>query len=560
MQAAGVAAGHPSGWSPELYDPIRIASLDGKLLVFEGYHRLALASFCKVQILECRAHYGFTVEEFLALARRSNLKTRPQEPLEEAAIYAAELEGGATAESISARYDRRPTAYYHRRAALHHLCEELKVSVRDRHLKVEYGEVIGKLAKAGASRTFQIYLRDLAWKSKVRVEVFRGLGEALLSRSSGGSGSTGSLFNLAGDGAVEAAQAELKRVTGTLELRSLWNDVRVSGGKVLRRLRRLESLEPVEVKQGIELARLEIAKIDQTFGVALSSSAEEMIADALTGVGTVEVVARPLVRWEGDKTWLLPTLVPMVQRALKSGGRLIEPFAGGACLTLAVGPERGVLVDCIPEVLDLHDAARDWSGALAEELVRLVQKGEDERHYHMVRDTDWLIYNCVEIGARLVYLNKLALGGVWRVNREGRSLVPFVGRKDEDLWPVESDFEAAATALRSVECRHEHGALTIRSAEKNDVIFADPPVPGWEYGRFDPRFELDAEALAGDLKAARKRGVIVVVSTVWNKQSERLYGGWTEMKKVGRPRGIARGKEEALYAGGISFEDAAGLW
>jgi Site-specific DNA methylase len=60
--------------------------------------------------------------------------------------------------------------------------------------------------------------------------------------------------------------------------------------------------------------------------------------------------AKPPLKWAGGKRWLVPHLLPMWQRHIHR--RLVEPLCGGLAVTLGLMPEKALLNDINPHVIN----------------------------------------------------------------------------------------------------------------------------------------------------------------------------------------------------------------
>ena len=546
MRAEGKRRGRADGWDPALYDPIKVWAPQGglNLYVFEGFHRTALAVACGQQFIESRVHYGYEEDEITALARRSNTKFRPQEPLEEAAIFAADRESGMTWNEISTAYDRRIPSYYERRASLAYLDPQIKAAVRSKQLRVEYAEVIGALAQKGASVTLQLYLRDLAWTGKMRVEVFRALGAALARPTS--NGSVLPLFNLKMDDAVQAAQEAAGKAAALLVCRDAWGGVARAGQTLLRLLRRQKGDPEAEgideVVDAIAVARTAVMVLNGELGDTgggdegdNGSTVGAVAAAILEREGEVATAARPLMKWVGGKTWLLPTLAPRIRVMLEARGdraRLIEPFAGGAALTLSVGPPRGILSDIEHDPTLVYWACRSDPDRLHDLVEAYRARGEGKEEYFIIRAEE--PEDPFERAARLIYLVRLGWHGLYRTNRKGKFNVPYGDSGGKAEWPTTADYAAAARALAGVEVVCSDAIDLISAAGSTDVIYADPPFEGAFDGYSGGHGPVDHDRLATELHVAVERGASVIVSQPGGDATRRRYGGWCEVIDLSR--------------------------
>ena len=79
----------------------------------------------------------------------------------------------------------------------------------------------------------------------------------------------------------------------------------------------------------------------------------------------------PLIKMPGSKRWLVPALIDGVAKHLhRTDGKLVEPFAGSAAVSLALGARDCSLVvsDLSAELTAIHVACRDSPTALHEKL------------------------------------------------------------------------------------------------------------------------------------------------------------------------------------------------
>src|SRR5260221_6600274 len=58
----------------------------------------------------------------------------------------------------------------------------------------------------------------------------------------------------------------------------------------------------------------------------------------------------PPLKWAGGKRWLVPTLEPIWKP--HAHRRLVEPFCGGLAVTLGLLPERALLYDINPHLVN----------------------------------------------------------------------------------------------------------------------------------------------------------------------------------------------------------------
>lgn len=230
---------------------------------------------------------------------------------------------------------------------------------------------------------------------------------------------------------------------------------------------------------------------------------------------------RPFMKWAGGKQWLAPAapwLFPMT-----SGARYFEPFLGGASMFFALEPERAVLSDTNAELVETYRAVRDDVESVIAALRRL--KNDRECFDRVRRSRPRTRHTAA---ARMIYLNKTAFNGMYRVNRQGEFNVPF-GDYDVATICQEDRLRRAARALAAAEFRATDFADSVAAAKKQDVVYFDPPyVTGHtnngfiKYNAHLFSWE-DQERLATTAAELQARGVHVVVSNVGHVAVLDLY-------------------------------------
>lgn len=183
----------------------------------------------------------------------------------------------------------------------------------------------------------------------------------------------------------------------------------------------------------------------------------------------------PLV-WTGSKRWQVEHVRALLDgfdlehvdgwdtllsQLLKGQRRLVEPFAGGASISLGLEARVAVLNDANPAL------ANFW---------RWLQVGHplqaDPVSYDQLR-ADFNL--CQPDGpvqaARFYELNHRCFNGLWRVNAAGRFNVPARPGDHRSIPPL----DAAAYAALMRDWEVTGGDFMDTSVEPGDVIYADPP-------------------------------------------------------------------------------------
>src|SRR5258708_20124986 len=135
----------------------------------------------------------------------------------------------------------------------------------------------------------------------------------------------------------------------------------------------------------------------------------------------------PILKWPGGKRWLVRALAESV--GLSAQSRLVEPFVGGGALFFDCRPQAAVLGDINADLIACYRAIRDTPTAVCDVIRQLtIDRGTYANMAARAPLTD------LDRAVRVIYLNRTAFGGIWRVNQMGHFNVPF-GCKPETMFP-----------------------------------------------------------------------------------------------------------------------------
>ncbi len=255
--------------------------------------------------------------------------------------------------------------------------------------------------------------------------------------------------------------------------------------------------------------------------------------------------ARPLLKWVGGKTQLVPTLLDIFPAKI---GRYIEPFFGGGAVFWALRAAgrftTAHLSDANPVLVDTYTAVRDEVEALIVELGG-GQYANALEGFMALRAADTTKMSLVQRAARMVFLNKTAFNGLYRVNRKGGFNVPFAHYPNPTILDV-ANLRACSRALAGASFALRDFAEAAAQAEPGDLVYLDPPyVPAsltsnftsYAPGGFGAK---DHERCAKTFRALAERGVSVVLSNSDTPLVRELYAGF-EMREVQVRRNVGAG-------------------
>ncbi|SEH64854.1 DNA adenine methylase [Mycolicibacterium rutilum] len=246
------------------------------------------------------------------------------------------------------------------------------------------------------------------------------------------------------------------------------------------------------------------------------------MADHLLKASNVRQQLRPLLKWAGGKQWLAPSLAQLYN--ISASTRLIEPFAGGAALYFAAGPERAVLGDANRTLISTY---RTLTRHPAKVFAELGDMRIDADTFYRIRAERPALK--ARIAARMIYLNRTAFGGIWRVNARGEFNVPY-GCKPETSLPTLPTLRAYSIALKRAKFYASDFEETFSEPSgPADFIYCDPPYTVTHNNNGFLRYNEtifrwnDQLRLADLCNSAASRGRRVVVSNAAHRDVIRLY-------------------------------------
>jgi DNA adenine methylase len=175
---------------------------------------------------------------------------------------------------------------------------------------------------------------------------------------------------------------------------------------------------------------------------------------------------KPPLKWAGGKRWLVPHLLPIWKD--HSHRRLVEPFCGGLAVTVSLLPQRALLNDGNPHLINFYR----WLARGLEVEIPMENK-EAQFYIHRERFNDLLLSGqseSAEAAALFYYLNRTGYNGLCRFNRSGEFNVPFGRYKRINYRRDFSDYMKTFGRWEFMSGDFEKVALS-----PEDFVYADPP-------------------------------------------------------------------------------------
>lgn len=261
-------------------------------------------------------------------------------------------------------------------------------------------------------------------------------------------------------------------------------------------------------------------------------------------------IARPLLKWAGGKSQLLDKILPKFP---KSYNKYIEPFFGGGAVFFGLAPERSLIADSNPELINLYRCI----AKNPEEVIHFLKDFQNTKEaFYEMRALDPTNLDPFHAAARTIYLNKTCFNGLYRVNKKGLFNVPFGSYANPNFLDV-ANLKAASELLKKaqIECM-DYKTLLQQEAREGDLVFLDPPyLPVSEYADFkrytkEQFYEEDHRELATEVKRLQEIGCHVVLTNSNHPLVHEQYAGNSieiiQTKRHINCRGSARKGEDVI--------------
>ncbi len=175
---------------------------------------------------------------------------------------------------------------------------------------------------------------------------------------------------------------------------------------------------------------------------------------------------KPPLKWAGGKRWLTRHLAPMW--AGHSEKRLVEPFCGGLAVALSLRPERALLNDANPHLINFMRRLRDGF------KIDIDMRNDSELYYAYRSRFNQLVASgdtdSPEAASLFYYLNRTGYNGLCRFNKSGQFNVPF-GRYKRINYVT--DFAAYRGVFSGWD--FTCGDFEALKLDAGDFTYADPP-------------------------------------------------------------------------------------
>lgn len=182
-------------------------------------------------------------------------------------------------------------------------------------------------------------------------------------------------------------------------------------------------------------------------------------------------MANPILKWAGGKRQLLDKIISLFPSEYSSL-RYHEPFFGGGAVFFKITPKTGTINDVNHRLMNLYKVVRDSP----DELISLAKTyvHNKEVFYQLRERFNQPDLTDVENAALLLYLNKTAFNGLYRVNSKDKFNVPFGSYKNPKIVD-EKRIHEASVLFQDIEILCTDFTYVEETSVKGDLVYFDPP-------------------------------------------------------------------------------------
>lgn len=232
-----------------------------------------------------------------------------------------------------------------------------------------------------------------------------------------------------------------------------------------------------------------------------------------------EITAAPFLKWAGGKRWLARRITPLIDPE----SRLIEPFVGSGAIFFLRTPSKAVLADVNSDLIATFRAVRSNPRKVIQSLSHM---RIDAEVFNRIREEQ--PRDDVGRAVRMIYLNRTAFNGLYRVNRKGGFNVPFGCKPGTRVCDAQG-IKLASQALASVDLRCQDFRVTLDTVRPSDTLYIDPPYTVRHdnngFRRYNEQIFTwkDQRDLADAVSKLARKGVRIIASNAHHETIRSMY-------------------------------------
>lgn len=187
----------------------------------------------------------------------------------------------------------------------------------------------------------------------------------------------------------------------------------------------------------------------------------------------------PPIKSQGIKTKLVPWIKDVVPKNID--GTWIEPFMGTGVVAFNIRPDKALLSDSNPHLINFYNAVKD--DKINPNIVRhfLEEEGDKllniEDYYYEVRAR----FNDKHNPLDFLFINRAGFNGMIRFNKKGGHNVPFCKKPNRFaksyVTKIVNQVDNIGKIIKNGDYtfKNQEFKQTVEMASKEDIIYCDPP-------------------------------------------------------------------------------------
>ena len=248
----------------------------------------------------------------------------------------------------------------------------------------------------------------------------------------------------------------------------------------------------------------------------------------------------PPIKSQGIKTKLVPWILDVVKIASPTG-KWVEPFLGTGVVAFNARFKEAILNDTNPHLVNFYNGIK--SGMITPALVKnylddegkkLLESDEDGYvHFRAVRDRFNKNFDPLD----LLFLSRAGFNGMMRFGKKGNWNIPFCKKPNRFAQAYVTKIVNQVGNVKQIigsewTFLNKSFAEVIPLAEKDDIIYCDPPYFGRYVDYYNGWTEQDEELLFELLSATKAKFIL----STWHhndyRENEMIHRFWNKFNIV----------------------------
>ena len=251
-------------------------------------------------------------------------------------------------------------------------------------------------------------------------------------------------------------------------------------------------------------------------------------------------VITPPIKSQGIKTKLVPWIKDLLP---EQSGKWIEPFLGTGVVSFNMGFDQAILNDTNPHIIILYKEIQE--GKITPQIVKsyLELEGENLRtagdngydHFRFIRDR----FNQNPNSLDFIFLSRAGFNGMMRFNKKGFWNIPFCKKPNRFAQSYVTKIVNQVIRVSQVikpewEFHNKQFSEIIPLAQKDDIIYCDPPYYGRYVDYYNGWTEEDEELLFNQLSDTKAKFIL----STWHhndyRENEMIPKYWEKFNIITR--------------------------